>query len=79
VFFTHKIGSGFKATITSQERKRTPIIIQKTLLLKIDQKTNLAIITAVNHPDIGALKRNVFFFLTEGLPTTYFKAVLDFK
>jgi hypothetical protein len=56
-----KIGSQvFKATITSQEKEKNTYNNTKNFAVEvIDQKTNLAIITAVNHPDIGALKRAI--------------------
>ena len=50
----------FKATISSKEKeKNTYNNIKNFAVEVIDQKTNVAIISAINHPDIGALKRAI--------------------
>ena len=57
----NKIGSQvFKATITSLEKEKNTYNNTKNFAVEvIDQKTNVAIVTAINHPDIGALKRAI--------------------
>ena len=56
-----KIGSQvYKATIISSEKEKNTYNNTKNFAVEvIDQKTNVAIITATNHPDIGALKRAI--------------------
>ena len=56
-----KIGSQvYKATISSLEKEKNTYNNTKNFAVEvIDQKTNVAIVTAINHPDIGALKRAI--------------------
>ncbi|MFC6095907.1 hypothetical protein ACFPVY_04550 [Flavobacterium qiangtangense] len=50
----------FKASITSKEQeKNTYNNIKNFAVEVIDQKSEVAIISAINHPDIGALKRSI--------------------
>ena len=50
----------FKATISSKEKEKNTYNNTKNFAVEIiDQKTNVAIISAINHPDIGALKRSI--------------------
>jgi len=50
----------FKATISSKEREKNTYNNTKNFAVEvIDQKTNVAIVSAINHPDIGALKRAI--------------------
>ncbi|TDD94923.1 hypothetical protein [Flavobacterium cellulosilyticum] len=50
----------FKATISSKEKEKNTYNNTKNFAVEvIDQKTNIAIVTAINHPDIGALKRAI--------------------
>jgi hypothetical protein len=50
----------FKATISSKEKEKNTYNNTKNFAVEIiDQKTNLAIVSAINHPDIGALKRAI--------------------
>lgn len=50
----------FKASISSKELEKNTYNNTKNFAVEvIDQKTNIAIITAINHPDIGALKRAI--------------------
>ncbi|POY38870.1 hypothetical protein C3L50_12165 [Flavobacterium alvei] len=50
----------FKATISSKEKEKNSYNNTKNFAVEIiDQKTNVAIISAINHPDIGALKRAI--------------------
>lgn len=50
----------FKATISSNEKEKNSYNNTKNFAVEIiDQKTNVAIISAINHPDIGALKRAI--------------------
>jgi hypothetical protein len=57
----NKMGSQlYKATITSvKKEKNTYNNTKKFAVEVIDQRTNIAVITAINHPDIGALKRAI--------------------
>jgi hypothetical protein len=57
----NKIGSQiFKATISNVEKEKNTYNNTKNFAVEvIDQKTNIALITAINHPDIGALKRAI--------------------
>lgn len=56
-----KIGSQvYEATIISSEKEKNTYNNEKNFAVEvIDQKTNIAIITTLNHPDIGALKRAI--------------------
>ena len=56
-----KVGTQlFKATISSKENEKNTYNNSKNFAVEIlDQKTNIAIISAINHPDIGALKRAI--------------------
>jgi hypothetical protein len=50
----------FKATISSNQKEKNSYNNTKNFAVEIiDQKTNVAIISAINHPDIGALKRAI--------------------
>jgi len=50
----------FKASISSSEiEKNTYNNIKNFAVEVIDQKTNVALISSVNHPDLGALKRSI--------------------
>lgn len=50
----------FKATIVSKEKEKNTYNNTKNFAVEvIDQKTNIAIISAINHPDLGALKRAI--------------------
>jgi len=50
----------FKATISSKEKEKNTYNNTKNFAVEIiDQKTNVAIVSAINHPDIGALKRAI--------------------
>ena len=50
----------FKATILSKEKEKNTYNNTKNFAVEvIDQKTNIAIISAINHPDLGALKRAI--------------------
>jgi len=50
----------FKASITSKEtEKNTYNNIKNFAVEVIDQKSEIAIVSAINHPDIGALKRSI--------------------
>jgi hypothetical protein len=50
----------FKATISSKENEKNSYNNSKNFAVEvIDQKTNVAIVSAINHPDIGALKRAI--------------------
>ena len=50
----------FKATISSTEIEKNTYNNTKNFAVEIiDQKTNVAIVTAIDHPDIGALKRAI--------------------
>ncbi|MFC6876418.1 hypothetical protein ACFQZF_11380 [Flavobacterium myungsuense] len=50
----------FKATISSKEQEKNTYNNTKNFAVEvIDQKSNIAIISAINHPDIGALKRAI--------------------
>lgn len=50
----------FKATISSKEKEKNTYNNTKNFAVEvIDQKTNIAIISAINHPDLGALKRAI--------------------
>ncbi|WP_396169395.1 hypothetical protein [Flavobacterium sp.] len=50
----------FRATISSNQREKNTYNNSKNFAVEvIDQKTNVAIISNLNHPDIGALKRAI--------------------
>ncbi|MCK8142637.1 hypothetical protein MW871_12110 [Flavobacterium sp. I-SCBP12n] len=50
----------FKATITSLEKEKNTYNNTKNFAVEvIDQKTNIAIVSPINHPDLGALKRAI--------------------
>ncbi len=50
----------FKATISSNETEKNNYNNTKNFAVEvINQKTNVAIVSAINHPDIGALKRAI--------------------
>ncbi len=50
----------FKASILSKEKEKNIYNNTKNFAVQvIDQKTNVAIISDINHPDIGALKRAI--------------------
>lgn len=50
----------FKATISSKEKEKNNYNNTKNFAVEvIDQKTNIAIVSAINHPDIGALKHAI--------------------
>jgi hypothetical protein len=57
----NKIGSQiFKATILSNEKEKNGYNNSKVFAVEvIDKKTNIAIVSSINHPDIGALKRAI--------------------
>jgi hypothetical protein len=50
----------FKASISSNEKEKNTHNNTKNFAVEIiDQKTNVAIVSAISHPDIGALKRAI--------------------
>lgn len=50
----------FKATISSKEKEKNTYNNTKNFAVEIiDQKTNIAIVSAINHPDLGAMKRAI--------------------
>lgn len=50
----------FKATISSNQKEKNTYNNTKNFAVEvIDQKTNIAIISAINHPDLGAFKRAI--------------------
>jgi len=50
----------FKASISSKEKEKNTYNNTKNFAVEIiDQKTNVAIVSSINHPDIGALKRAI--------------------
>jgi len=50
----------FKATISSKEKEKNTYNNTKNFAVEIiDQKTNVAIVSVINHPDIGALRRAI--------------------
>ncbi len=50
----------FKATISSKEKEKNTYNNTKNFAVEImDQKSNVAIVSAINHPDVGALKRAI--------------------
>lgn len=56
-----KIGSlVYKAIISSTIKEKNTYNNSKNFAVEvIDQKTNVAIVSAINHPDIGAIKRSI--------------------
>jgi hypothetical protein len=57
----NKIGSIiFKASISSAEKEKNTYNNSKNFAVEvIDQKTKIALVTAINHPDVAALKRSI--------------------
>jgi hypothetical protein len=57
----NKVGLNiFKATVSCKEKEKNTYNNAKNFAVEvIDQKTNIAIFSAINHPDIGALKRAI--------------------
>jgi hypothetical protein len=57
----NKVGTQvFKAQISSNEKEVNTYNNTKNFAVEVmDQKTNIAIISAINHPDVGALKRGI--------------------
>jgi len=50
----------YKASIISKEKEKNTYNNAKNFAVEVmDQKTNIAIVSAINHPDIGALKRAI--------------------
>jgi len=50
----------FKASLSSKESEKNTYNNSKNFAVEvIDQKTNIALISAINHPDLGALKRSI--------------------
>ena len=50
----------FKAAISSNEKEKNTYNNTKNFAVEvIDQRTNVALVSAINHPDIGALKRAI--------------------
>jgi len=50
----------FKATISSNQKEKNTYNNTKNFAVEvIDQKTNVAIVSAINHPDLGAMKRAI--------------------
>ena len=50
----------FKATVTSTEKEKNTYNNSKNFAVEvIDQRSNVAIVSSINHPDIGALKRSI--------------------
>jgi hypothetical protein len=50
----------FKASISSKEKEKNAYNNTKKFAVEvIDQKTNIALISAINHPDLGAIKRAI--------------------
>ena len=50
----------FKATISTKEKEKNTYNNSKNFAVEVaDQKTNIVIVAAINHPDIGALKRAI--------------------
>ncbi|MSP85175.1 MAG: hypothetical protein EXR18_05055, partial [Flavobacteriaceae bacterium] len=50
----------FKASITLKEKEKNSYNNTKNFAVEIiDQKTEIAIVSSLNHPDIGALKRSI--------------------
>ena len=50
----------FKATITSKEQEKNSYNNIKNFAVEIiDQKTEVALVSAISHPDLGAIKRSI--------------------
>jgi hypothetical protein len=50
----------YQATISSSEKEKNQFNNIKNFAVEVmDQKTNIALVSAINHPDIGALKRAI--------------------
>ena len=50
----------FRASVTSKEKEKNTYNNTKNFAVEvIDQKTSVAIISAISHPDLGALKRSI--------------------
>ena len=50
----------FRASVTSAERERNTFNNQRNFAVEIiDQKTEVGIVSSLNHPDLGALKRAI--------------------
>jgi hypothetical protein len=50
----------FKASITSNEKEKNTYNNSKNFAVEvIDQRTEVAIVSSLNHPDVGALKRSI--------------------
>jgi hypothetical protein len=50
----------FKAAISSNQKEKNTYNNTKNFAVEIiDQKTNIAIVSAINHPDVGSLKRAI--------------------
>ena len=50
----------FKVTISSAEKEKNTYNNKKNFAVEVlDQKTNIALVTSINHPDLGALKRSI--------------------
>ncbi|PWA05870.1 hypothetical protein [Flavobacterium psychrotolerans] len=50
----------FKATLSSKEQEKNTYNNTKNFAVEVmDQRTNIAIVSAINHPDIGAMKRAI--------------------
>ena len=50
----------FKASITSKEEEKNSYNNIKNFAVEvIDQKTEVALVSAINHPDLGAIKRSI--------------------
>ena len=50
----------FKAVITSKEQEKNSYNNTKNFAVEvIDQKTEVALISSINHPDLGAIKRSI--------------------
>ena len=56
-----KIGTQiYKATISSVEKEKNTYNNTKNFVVEvIDQKTNIAIVSSINHPDLGSFKRAI--------------------
>ena len=61
LLLANKMGAQiFKATISSNEKEKNTYNNKKNFAVEVlDQKTNIALVTAINHPDLGALKRSI--------------------
>lgn len=50
----------YQATLSSSEKEKNQFNNNKKFAVEVmDQKTNIALVSAINHPDIGALKRAI--------------------